>query len=145
MLGDTCRAQKILKDGGYTCVLLKGESRYTSRERGVKPLISFLESGGDFSGFSAADKTVGAGAAYLYVLLGVTEVWAAVLSESAKKVLDDNGIKTYCERLVPQIINRSGDGVCPIESAVSAADTPKDALVIIKQTLRKLSATPVQR
>ena len=75
----------------------------------------------------------------------MSEVWAAVLSESAKKVLDDNGIKTYCERIVPQIINRSGDGVCPIESAVSAADTPKDALVIIKQTLRKLSATPVQR
>ena len=138
MLGDTCRAQKILKDGGYTCVLLKGESRYTSRERGVKPLISLLYSGGDFSGFSAADKTVGAGAAYLYVLLGVTEVWAAVLSESAKKVLDDNGIKIYCESLVPEIINRAGDGVCPIELAVSAADTPKDALAIIEDTLRKL-------
>ena len=138
MLSDTCRAQKILKDGGYTCVLLKGESRYTSCERGVKPLISLLYSGGDFSGFSAADKTVGAGAAYLYVLLGVTEVWAGVLSESAKKVLDDNGIKTYCESLVPQIINRTGDGVCPIELAVSAADTPKDALAIIEETLRKL-------
>ncbi len=145
MLSDICRAEKILKDGGYTCVLLKGEIRYTSRERGVKPLISFLESGGDFSGFSAADKTVGAGAAYLYVLLGVREVWAAVLSESAKKVLDDNGIKTYCESLVPQIINRAGDGVCPIERAVSAADTPKDALVIIKKTLRKLSVEPFKR
>lgn len=138
MLSDTCRAQQILKDGGYTCVLLKGESRYTSRERGVKPLISLLYSGGDFSGFSAADKTVGAGAAYLYVLLGVTEVWAGVLSESAKKVLDDNGIKIYCERIVPEIINRAGDGVCPIELAVSAADTPKDALAIIEETLRKL-------
>lgn len=142
MLSDIFRAEKILKDGGYTCVLLKGERCYTSRERGVKPLISFLESGGNFSGFSAADKTVGAGAAYLYVLLGVTEVWTGVLSESAKKVLDDNGIKTYCERLVPQIINRAGDDVCPIEKAVSAADTPEDALVIIKETLRKLSATP---
>ncbi|MGN0450690.1 MAG: DUF1893 domain-containing protein [Acutalibacteraceae bacterium] len=142
MLSDIFRAEKILKDGGYTCVLLQGERCYTSRERGVKPLISFLESGGNFSGFSAADKTVGAGAAYLYVLLGVTEVWTGVLSESAKKVLDDNGIKTYCERLVPQIINRAGDDVCPIEKAVSAADTPEDALVIIKETLRKLSATP---
>ncbi|MGN0492493.1 MAG: DUF1893 domain-containing protein [Acutalibacteraceae bacterium] len=143
MLSDICRAEKKLKEGGYTCVLLKGESRYTSRERGVKPLISFLESGGDFSGFSAADKTVGAGAAYLYVLLGVTEVWAGVLSESAKRVLDDNGVKTYCEKLVPKIINRAGDGICPIEMAVSDADTPKDALVIIKQTLRKLSQDSV--
>lgn len=142
MLSDICRAEKILKEGGYTCVLLKGESRYTSRERGVKPLISFLESGGDFSGFSAADKTVGAGAAYLYVLLGVREVWAGVLSENAKAVLEKNGIKVLFERLVPQIINHAGDGVCPIERAVSAADTPKDALVIIKETLRKLSDKP---
>lgn len=139
MLSDISRAEKILKSGGYTCVLLKGETEYTSRERGVKPLLGFLESDCDFSGFSAADKTVGAGAAYLYVLLGVTSVWAGVLSENAKAVLEKNGIMVVFERLVPQIINRAGDGVCPIESAVSSASTPDEAFVIIKETLHKLS------
>ena len=139
MLSDIRRAEKILKSGGYTCVLLKGEAEYTSRERGVKPLLGFLESPCDFSGFSAADKTVGAGAAHLYVLLGVNSVCAGVLSENAKAVLEKNGIKVVFERLVPQIINRAGDGVCPIESAVSSAADPYEALVIIKETLHKLS------
>lgn len=103
------------------------------------PLLRFLESDGDYSAFSAADKTVGAGAAYLYVLLGVREVWAAVLSESAKEILEKNGIGVFFEKLVPQIINRSGNGVCPIERAVSAADTPEDALAVIKETLKLLA------
>lgn len=139
MLGDTLRARQALLDGGFTCVLLKGESRQTSRERGVMPLLRFLESDGDYSAFSAADKTVGAGAAYLYVLLGVREVWAAVLSESAKEILEKNFIGVFFEKLVPQIINRSGNGVCPIERAVSAADTPEDALAVIKETLKLLA------
>ncbi len=135
---DTILTKNILTENGYTCVLHANGKTYYSTQRGVKPLIEFLESGDDFRGFCAADKTVGAGAAHLYVLLGVTSVWANVMSEEGKKVLEQNHISVFCEQLVPYIINRAGDGVCPIESAVNGIACSTQALTVIKQTLQKL-------
>ena len=64
-------AKELLESGGYTCVITDGDRVLTSTLRGVKPLVQFLESGRDLTGFSAADKVVGRATAYLYVLLGV--------------------------------------------------------------------------
>lgn len=135
---NTKTAKDILLENGYTCVLCSDVAEYHSTLRGVKPLIEFLESGKDFNGFCAADKTVGAGAAHLYVLLGVKSVWANIISQAGKKVLEQNGIEMFCENIVPFIINRSGDGICPIETAVKDITCSKQALETIKETLKKL-------
>ncbi len=135
---DMMAAKDILLKNGYTCVLCADGQEYHSRLRGVKPLIEFLQSGTDFSGFCAADKTVGAGAAHLYVLLGVRAVWASVMSEGAENILQQYHIAAYCEQTVPFIINRAGDAPCPIETAVKGITDSKQALVTIEQTLRKL-------
>ena len=132
-------ARQKLLDGGYTCVVIVGDCEYTSFERGVKPLISLLQMQRSFIGAVAADKCVGAGAAHLYVLLGVCAVWANVISESAVEVLQKNGIDVSCAQCVPYIINRKGDGVCPIERVVADAKTSKEAYDLIVATLAKLS------
>ena len=139
MNGDTKKAKDILQKNEYTCVLYCNGKQCCSRLRGVKPLMDFLEAGDDFNGFCAADKTVGAGAAHLYVLLGVKEVWANVISENGKNILKQNGIAVFFEQTVPYIINRKGDGVCPIENAVKDITCSEQALVTIKQTLQKLA------
>ena len=131
-------ARQILKEGGYTCVMLSGGEQHTSNERGVKPLLDFLNSNKTFTGATAADKTVGAGAAHLYVLLKVKTLWANVISESALKILENNNIEIHYGELVPYIINRKGDGVCPIEAAVKDAKTSQDAYKLIIETLSKL-------
>ena len=122
---DTAR-QKLI-NGGYTCVLLTDGFEYTSYDRGVKPLLTLLQSNRSFSGAFAADKCVGAGAAHLYVLLGIRAVWANVISASAIEVLKNNQIEVYYDKSVPYIINRKGDGMCPIENAVSGAKTSEEA------------------
>ena len=132
-------ARQRLIDGGYTCVLLQGVEEHTSFERGVKPLIAFLQSGKSFTGSVAADKTVGAGAAHLYVLLGVRSLWANVISTSALEILQNSGIETSYGECVPHIINRRGDGICPIESAVSGAKTSEEAYRLILDALARLS------
>ena len=131
-------ARQRLIDGGYTCVILTEDGEYTSFERGVKPLIEFLESGRSFEGAIAADKCVGAGAAHLYVLLGVRALWANIISDSALEVLERAGIKACFGQRVPYIINRKGDGMCPIESAVSGAKTSEEAYDLIKAALKRL-------
>ena len=125
--------------GDFTCVLHINGLEFSSKERGVKPLIKFLESGKSFVGAVAGDKTVGAGAAYLYVLLGVKCVWANVVSAKAKDVLNRYRIGLFYGELVPNIINRQGDGVCPIEQAVIGANSPENAYELIKEKLKTLS------
>ena len=127
-----------LNDGGYTCVVLASGEEYASFERGVKPLLSLLECEKSFTGAVAADKIVGAGAAHLYVLLGIRALWANVISSSALKVLKYNGIEICYGECVPHIINRKGDGVCPIETAVADVQNSKEAYRLIVETLRKL-------
>lgn len=129
--------QKLL-DGAYTCVVCAQDREYSSYERGVKPLLSLLETGDSWLGAVAADKTVGAGAAYLYVLLRVRALWANVISVSALQILRDNGIDVAYAECVPHIINRRGDGVCPIEAAVADAQTASEAYCLIVDTLEKL-------
>lgn len=138
MQTDLEKARLMLNDGGFTCVLCRGEELFTSKKRGVAPLIEFLDSRKDFSGFSAADRVVGNGAAFLYVLLGVRELYAAVLSRDAKTTLESAGISAEYDTLPDHIINRDKTGVCPIERAVSGIKEPADALSAIRAALKAL-------
>lgn len=138
MKADITKAAGILGDGQYTCVLCKEDTIYTSTERGVKPLLYWLDNGIDLKGFSAADKVVGNAAAFLYVLLGVKEVYAPVMSEAAVSTLSRNGIRYQCGESVKSIINRAGTGNCPMEEAVCGITVPTEALGAIRRRLAEL-------
>ena len=133
------KAKETLESGGYTCVLTDGTSVYTSKLRGVKPLVQFLESGTIPSGFSAADKVIGRATAYLYVLLGVREVYAQIISEPAAEVLRAKGIHVQYGTLVPNIINRKGDGICPFEAAVMEVTEPSLAYEAILSKMKEMN------
>ena len=130
---DLKRARALLNEGGYTCVLCRGEVFHTATHRGVRPLMDWLDSSLNLKGFSAADKVVGRATAFLYVLLGVRAVHALVMSTPAKEVLVANGICALCEREVSGIINRRGDGPCPFEEAVMGITDPAQALKAIRK------------
>ena len=132
-------ARTILEENGYTCVLRKNETIYTATERGVKPLVRWLTEGVDAQGFSAADKVVGKATAYLYCLLGVKEVWAGIMSVSAAEVLTRHGITAAQGKLVENIINRQGTGICPFEAAVLEIHTPEEALTAIRKRMQEMN------
>ena len=135
------QARNILTAGNYTCVLRKEETVLTATERGVKPLVRWLTEGVDVRGFSAADKVVGRATAYLYVLLGVKEVWASVMSEAAAEVLLRHSITASQDKLVKNIINRTGTGICPFEEAVLEIQSPEDALSAIREKMAAMGIT----
>ena len=41
---DLERAKSVLVEGGYTCVIVKGEFVDTSMERGIRPLFQIVKS-----------------------------------------------------------------------------------------------------
>lgn len=133
------KAKTLLNGSDFTCVLCKGEAVLNSRERGVKPLLQWLGSGSDLSGFCAADKIAGKAAALLYVKLGVSAVYAQVMSKSALAVFEKHGIHAEYGTLADTIVNRFNTGICPMEQAVSDISDPDEAVAAIKKRIAELS------
>ncbi len=132
------RLKALLAEENLTCVLSDGNRLIKSRERGVKPLIGFIESGKSFKGFTAADKVVGKAAALLYALMGVSSLYASVISEGALTVCKSFGISVEYGTLTQNIINRRGDGFCPMEQAVADISDPQTAFNAVKEKLKNL-------
>ena len=65
---DLKKATDILSQGNYTCVICREDQVLTATERGVKPLLSWLDAGLDLGGFSAADRVVGRATALSQVM-----------------------------------------------------------------------------
>lgn len=135
---DLQKAWRLLQEEGHTCVLCRGEQVYYSDARGVKPLLCWYEQGLDLSGYSAADKVVGRGAAFLYILLGVARVHSVVMSQEAAQVLQSAGIEISFEENPARILNRERSGFCPIETAVLGISDPRQALDAIRKKLMQL-------
>ena len=138
MNADLTRATALLREGDYTCVLCRGETTYTATQRGVKPLLDFLDGDSPLVGFAAADRVVGKAAAHLYLLLRVTAVYAPVISTPARELLTSHGVAVRCDREVPAIRNRTDTGFCPMESAVREMDESQAALAAIRRPLAGL-------
>lgn len=141
MENDLQKAIRLLTSEGYTCVLCHGDETHFSRERGVAPLLGFLASHADFSGFSAADKVVGKATAMLYCLLGVSQVYAPVMSQAASELLRMHGICALYDTQVSGILNRTKTGPCPMESAVRQITDLSEGYEAILSTLQKLQAS----
>lgn len=135
---DSEKARRILCDGDYTCILCKGDTVYTTSQRGVKPLVGWMMDDRSYAGFSAADKVVGRATAFLYCLLKVESVFAIVISRPALEILQSHGIITRYDLLVDHIINRKGDGICPFESAVLDILEPDAAFEVIREKMRQM-------
>ena len=106
---------------------------YVSFASGIKPLIEKLnENLYYFKGLEVADKVVGKAAAMLFVLSGVKKVYAHVLSKAGEKILKENNIEYEYGQLVENIINRSGDDICPMEKTVKDIDDYNEAYIALK-------------
>ncbi len=138
MIPEAIRARRILHSEGYTCVILKDTRVYYSKERGVKPLVAFLESGEDLRGAYAADKVVGRATAFLYALLGIRALHADVISRPALEILKKYNICASYETPVDNISNRAGDGICPFEAAVLYIKNKDEAYRAIREKMAEM-------
>lgn len=133
---ESCKA--ILENENLTCVVQCGDRILKTADRGIKPFMQWIESGENLHGAVAADKVVGKAAAFLMEKAGISAAYAAVLSEPAEDVLKNAGIMYTYSHLVPRIQNRTGDGLCPMESAVMDTDNSDTAFSALKNKLKNL-------
>ena len=134
----TSKVVALLREGSYTCILCKPPLLLTSEKRGIVPLLEHWEAGRLQDAF-VADKIIGKAAAMLLVLGGAKGAYGEVMSEKARELLLAAGIEADYGQLTPYIINRRGDGLCPMEQAVSELSDPRDAPAALKAALQRLS------
>lgn len=127
------KAKSILLSSASTIAVVSDGEIFTSQERGVKPLLFLLKEKKEFlKGASVADKVIGKAAALLMVLGEIKEVHTLIISEPAIQVFEKYNIPCFYDKKVDRIINRTGDGLCPMETLCLDVDEPQEAFQKIK-------------
>lgn len=131
-----------LLNGGYTCVAFDENGMYySSKARGILPLVELCEKNASGKKLCLADKITGKAAALLSVKCGAHKLYTRVITQDALFVLDKHNIKVEYEKIVPFIKNRSGDGRCPMEQLARNVSYPKQMYDKVKTFLEN-SGTP---
>ena len=124
---DLERAKQLLEADDPSGVLCCGEDIITWSDRGLITLLR-LHSLRSFSGYAAADRVVGKAAAFIYQAIGVTELYASLISEPGLSTLVTAGVHPHYGVCVPSILNRSRDDLCPMEMIALSTDDPEVAI-----------------
>lgn len=110
--------------------------------RGILDLFNLYTNSPEvLKGASVADKVVGKGAAAIMVEAQVASAYAEVLSRPALEVFRHAGIEINYGLLVPNIINRKGTGICPVESLCSPCLVAADCIPLIRQFVNDANKT----
>lgn len=127
---------ELLHSTQCSCVVANEHSTLTFHERGVKDLHRLLHDVSQpLQGAYIADKVVGKGAAALMIAGGVKWLYAKVISEAALELFSTSNVEVEFGTKVPNIINRSGTGICPVEQLCLKCDSIEECLTAINNFL----------
>ena len=140
MNADLELAKTILREQGKVLALVKGGRVLGTGERqGVADLMSLASQlGTQAQGAALADSVVGKAAAMIARSMGISALYAQLASETARLALGQD-ISLEYEQLVPLILNRKGDGPCPLEKLVMTIDDPRQAVAALQSFLASRS------
>lgn len=103
---------------------------------GVKDLYNLLATRPHaLEGAYFADRVIGRGAALLLVLGRVERVYAQVISREAFQVIHEARIRIDYDKMVPNIMNRDGTDICPVEKLTMTVSQPDLAFEKIREFL----------
>lgn len=132
-------AIQLLHHSSCSCVIVQGTHYHTYYGRGISDLYRLLEENPEcLQQAYVADKIVGKGAAALMILGKVAEVYADVISESALALLQTEKIPVSYHQKVPHIINRKGNGICPVETLCAPCQKASECLPLIRTFLQQI-------
>ena len=123
-----------------SCVIFNNGATRSFNERRVKDLFRILNHEPELlCGASIADKVVGKGAAALMIAGGVRWVYADVISAAAMELFTKSGVEVEFKECVPNIINRAGTEICPVEKLCQDCKTAEECLPLIDKFTKEMS------
>jgi len=129
------RQMRVALDAGRAAVIAKdGRIVRELDGSGVKPLLDALaEDPNAFADAIAMDRIVGRAAAAIYVVGKAARVLAPVMSEAAVRLLEEHGVASVADAVVPYIINRTRTGPCPMDAATAALTDPAEIVFAVQR------------
>ncbi|WP_289752653.1 DUF1893 domain-containing protein [uncultured Duncaniella sp.] len=123
-----------------SCVIVRGDSVTVCHGRGVSDLYRiYTTQPWLLSGAFVADRVIGKGAAALMIAGDVAGVYTDLISVQALELFRSVGIEPEFARSVPNIINRTGDGICPVETLCRDCVTASACIPLIADFIEKIN------
>ncbi len=133
-------AVNLILEESASCVLIRDNViEKTVNARGIAPVIKLYE-GGLLKDAYVVDKIIGKAAAMIMTLGGVKGCYGVTMSRAAADWFISHGVSVRYNKLVEYIVNRSGDGICPMEETVKGIDNEAEALAALKEKTAELLA-----
>ena len=121
-------AARLHESDAAAGVVAPGDTPRLLAGSGIAPLVHALRADETaFSDCAVADKIVGLAAAYLFVYGGASAIHGDVMSDAADAWLTAQEIPHTAGEVVEKIINRRGDGICPMEARALGIASPAEA------------------
>ncbi|MDE6397188.1 MAG: DUF1893 domain-containing protein [Muribaculaceae bacterium] len=123
-------------DSGLTLAIVRADGALeTFRRRGVTDLWNMVSMRPEtMLGATVADKVIGRGAAALLVAGGVSQVYGEIMSRPALEMFSRfPAIKVDYGTVVDGILNRAGDGSCPVEALTAGVSDVGECLNLIEK------------
>jgi len=109
---------------------------FRSKKEGIQGILKFIKKQKKFpKNLIIFDKKIGNAVALLLVYIKAKEVWGVVGSKLAKKTFKKFDIKFYFLKTIPNILNKNGIDICPLEK-LSFLKTPREFYELVKNSIK---------
>ncbi len=108
--------------------------------RGIIPLLKIYDNQPQaLDGGILVDKVIGRAAAFIAIDGKAVKVYGDLMSQEALDLLEKHKIQAAYGKLVPQILNRKQDDLCPMEKAVLGINSSQEAVKLLRDKVKQLS------
>lgn len=114
-----------------------GTEIFSSKQSRLNPLVECIVlHKNKIKGLVAADKVVGLAAAKLFFYAGFSKVYAVTASEPAVDYLKKKKISLVAEKIVDNICNDAGTGMCPMEKMSLEFDNEEEFFLHLRKLMK---------
>ena len=134
------QAKNMIRSNEAECVVIQdGCIAAVERGRGVSPLLNLYDNNKKvLKSATVVDKVIGRAAAFIVIGAEASVVYGKIMSEDAMELLEKHGIECHYDLLVPKILNRKRDGLCPLEDSVKTCNDSDSALKNMRKRIAEL-------
>lgn len=127
-------AREVLSTTDSSIVVISyGKIWKKKKGDGIKPILEVIEEmGEDIHGSVIGDRILGRASALLCRYAKAQGVYSPQGTKTGIALMIMGGVPCQVDELIPQIMNRNGDGLCPFEKMLKDVDTPEEAYKILK-------------
>ncbi len=134
-------ASEQIRAGKADCIVIKhGKISASEKGRGLSPLLNiYLTAPEALKEAVVVDKVIGRAAAFVIIAGKSRQAHGELISEDAIELLKKHDIAVSGTKIVPRILNRRMDGLCPLEQSVAGINDPEEAVAALQKRIAEMS------